>query len=258
MPLSLLHAGTAEAGRRAHPQAHRRRRRGRRVHPRYRRRGRRGQRREPGSYGQDRQGIWGLLVSQQGRGAREPAGAVILACEMIEDEVRLALEGIALERRPPLVWVESGLHDRPQTAAGGVAGADRPARRRCPRRHGRQPPFRPSRAGPGCGASARGARRARSRKCSSLSVSAARHSRIGRPTPDAWCSRGWTTASRCCSIEAVREEIPRNPRSYYLTRGWFCHDNSMARPSRTGTSALVPSVRLNCARPCSPATSRSA
>ena len=41
-------------------------------------------------------------------------GRVILACEMIEDEVRLALESLPAEDRPPLVWVESGLHDRPE------------------------------------------------------------------------------------------------------------------------------------------------
>ena len=39
---------------------------------------------------------------------------VILACEMIEDEVRLALEALPPESRPPIVWVESGLHDRPE------------------------------------------------------------------------------------------------------------------------------------------------
>ena len=42
------------------------------------------------------------------------ARAVIVACEMIEDEVRLALEGLAPEDRPPVIWVESQLHDRPE------------------------------------------------------------------------------------------------------------------------------------------------
>ena len=40
---------------------------------------------------------------------------VIVACEMIEDEVRLALEALPPADRPPLVWMESGLHDRPET-----------------------------------------------------------------------------------------------------------------------------------------------
>ena len=40
---------------------------------------------------------------------------VILACEMIEDEVRLALEALPPADRPPIVWIESGLHDRPET-----------------------------------------------------------------------------------------------------------------------------------------------
>ena len=39
---------------------------------------------------------------------------VIIACEMIEDEVQLALEALAPEDRPPVVWVESRLHDRPE------------------------------------------------------------------------------------------------------------------------------------------------
>ena len=42
------------------------------------------------------------------------AGAVILACEMIEDEVELALEALPPGARLPVVWVESGLHDRPE------------------------------------------------------------------------------------------------------------------------------------------------
>jgi hypothetical protein len=41
--------------------------------------------------------------------------AAILACEMIEDETLLALErALPPERRPPLVWVEASLHERPQ------------------------------------------------------------------------------------------------------------------------------------------------
>ncbi len=39
---------------------------------------------------------------------------VILACEMIEDEVGLAMEALPADARPPIVWVESGLHDHPE------------------------------------------------------------------------------------------------------------------------------------------------
>ncbi len=41
--------------------------------------------------------------------------AVVFACEMIDDEVRLALDDLAGRVPPmPLVWLESGLHDRPE------------------------------------------------------------------------------------------------------------------------------------------------
>ena len=48
--------------------------------------------------------------------------SVILACEMIEDEVRLALEAVPQAERPPLVWVESGLHERPEKLRAALMG----------------------------------------------------------------------------------------------------------------------------------------
>ncbi|MBC7293206.1 MAG: DUF1638 domain-containing protein, partial [Thermoleophilia bacterium] len=47
-------------------------------------------------------------------GGAGSTGRVILACEMIEDEVRLALSSLPSAAQPPVIWVESGLHDRPQ------------------------------------------------------------------------------------------------------------------------------------------------
>ena len=43
------------------------------------------------------------------------SSSVILACEMIDDEVQLVLERVAEQAGSfPLVWIESGLHDRPE------------------------------------------------------------------------------------------------------------------------------------------------
>lgn len=152
---------------------------------------------------------------------------VILACEMIEDEVRLALEGLPPEKRPPLVWVESGLHDRPEKLHAALrelidrldegARAGRPVT---------VPSVRPGR-GPAverreevvvgpveevllalgfCG--------------SALSGLAARHVSLVFPRVDDCIS---LLLNRGCS----REEVPRNPRHYYLTRGWFNHESSL-------------------------------
>lgn len=167
---------------------------------------------------------------------REPPSAVILACEMIEDEVRLALEGSAPERRPPLVWVESGLHDRPerlQAALQGLIGLlDEGARDGIAVA---LPSVRPGR-GPAterreevlvepveevlfalgfCGKGLQGL--------------VARHLTMVFPRVDDCVS---LLLNRGCS----REEIPRNPRSYYLTRGWFSHDSSMAEAFQDWTT----------------------
>lgn len=155
------------------------------------------------------------------------APAVILACEMIEDEVRLALEALAPEERPPLVWVESGLHERPerlQTALNDIiARLDQGA---SDSRAVAVPSVRPGR-GPAagrreevvvepveevllalgfCGNALQGLR--------------ARHLRLVFPRVDDCVS---LLLNRGC----VREQIPRNPRHYYLTRGWFNHESTL-------------------------------
>ncbi len=53
----------------------------------------------------------------------EPTCAAILACEMIEDETLLALERVFPEdARPPLVWIEAALHDRPEKLQKALQG----------------------------------------------------------------------------------------------------------------------------------------
>jgi hypothetical protein len=157
------------------------------------------------------------------------AGSVILACEMIEDEVRLALEGLAPERRPPLIWVESGLHDRPERLRaalqtlidlldeGALTGSSVEL-----------PSVRPGQ-GPAVD----------------------RREEVIVPPVDkvllalGFCGKGleglvsrrlslvFPRVDDCVSLflnhGCTREKIPRDSRSYYLTRGWFSHDSSVTR-----------------------------
>ena len=153
--------------------------------------------------------------------------SVILACEMIEDEVRLALEALPRAERPPLVWVESGLHDRPEKLQAALRSLietlDEGARNG-------KPVVVPS-VRPGKGPAA--ARRdevvvgpvdqvflALGFCGNALQGLSARHLTLVFPRVDDCIS---LLLNRGC----VREEIPRNPRHYYLTRGWFSHESSL-------------------------------
>jgi hypothetical protein len=152
---------------------------------------------------------------------------VILACEMIEDEVRLALESLEPEERPPIVWVESGLHERPEKLKAALQALleilDEGARTGLPVS---VPSVRPGR-GPAaerreevlvepveevlmaygfCG--------------NALNGLSAGHLRLIFPRVD-------DCISLLLNHGCVREEVPRNPRHYYLTRGWFSHSNSL-------------------------------
>ena len=51
------------------------------------------------------------------------SSSVLLACEILEDELLLALERtLSVDRRPPLVWVESGLHAKPENLQRALQG----------------------------------------------------------------------------------------------------------------------------------------
>jgi hypothetical protein len=146
---------------------------------------------------------------------------------MIEDEVRLALEAVPPEDRPPLVWVESGLHERPERLRAAlqalIADLDRGAETGevvtlSSVRPGRGPATerkQKMRVGPVeevllalgfCG--------------SALQGLSAKHLCIVFPRVDDCVS---LLLNRGC----VREEIPRDPRHYYLTRGWFNHESTL-------------------------------
>lgn len=152
---------------------------------------------------------------------------VVVACEMIEDEVCLALRSLPPEQRPPVIWVESGLHDRPerlhavlsdiisrldQGAELGVAvtvPSVRPGRgpaeaRREELRVG--PVNRVVFAFGFCG--------------NALAGISAQNLTLVLPRAD-------DCITLLLNHGCKREEVPRNPRHYYLTRGWFCHESSL-------------------------------
>ncbi len=152
---------------------------------------------------------------------------VILACEMLEDEVRLALEVLPAQERPPVVWVESGLHDRPErlrdALAGLIAELDAAAETGIP--------VSVSSVQPG-----RGPARERREQVQvgavkeivlalgfcggALQGLSAKHLAIVFPRVDDCIS---LLLNRGCA----REEIVRDPRGYYLTRGWFVHESTL-------------------------------
>ena len=155
------------------------------------------------------------------------ARSVILACEMIEDEVRLALEALPQGERSPIVWVESGLHERPERLRTALQSLiellDEGARDGKPVR---VPSVRP---GKGPAAERREevviepveeVRLALGFCGSALQGLSAHHLTLVFPRVDDCVS---LLLNRGC----VREEIPRDPRHYYLTRGWFSHESSL-------------------------------
>jgi hypothetical protein len=159
--------------------------------------------------------------------ANQTPNRVILACEMMEDEVRLALEqAFPGGDHPPLVWFESGLHDRPEKLQVALqalldaidAGAERgetivlpsvrpgvgPAESR--REWIETPPVDEVLLALGyCGKGLQGL--------------VAAHARLVFPRVD-------DCISLFLNHGCVREEIPRDAQTYYLTRGWLCHESS--------------------------------
>lgn len=151
---------------------------------------------------------------------------VILACEMIEDEVRLALEALPGQGRPPVAWVEAGLHDRPERLQAELQRLvdllDEGAR-------SRTTVELPS-VTPGVGPADQRRTRVQVGPVSEVLLA------LG------FCGKGlqglrsqeleliFPRVDDCISMllnsGCVREEIPRDTRSYYVTRGWFRHNSS--------------------------------
>jgi len=157
------------------------------------------------------------------------AEAVILACEMIEDEVRLALEAAAPEDSPVLIWVESGLHDRPERLQVALQGLiDLLDEGAASHTVATLPSVRPGR-GPA------------SERREEVAVEPVREVLLAL----GFCGKGlqglvsknltlvFPRVDDCVSLllnhGCAREEIPRDTRSYYLTQGWFRHNSSVSQ-----------------------------
>ncbi len=192
-------------------------------------------------------------------GRIEPAGAVILACEMIEDEVRLALEAVAPEQRPPLVWVESGLHDRPERLQAALQALldllDEGVREGV----AVEPPVGSSREGTGLRTQGRGARQPRPRSAPRPRFLRQRAAGTGLPVPDPGVPAGGRLRLATAQPRLFAGGDPSEPAQLLpdqgLVRPRQLDGRGFRRLDRYGTaSSALPS----CARPCSPATSGSA
>jgi hypothetical protein len=146
---------------------------------------------------------------------------------MIEDEVRLALDALPLADRPPLVWMESGLHDRPETLQAALGRVirllDEGAEKGEP---AAVPSVRPGR-GPASERREEVIVGPVSEVILALGFCGNALKDLGAENLTLVFPRVDDCVSLLLSDGCVREEIKRNPRCYYLTRGWFNHESSM-------------------------------
>ncbi|GAB4245699.1 MAG: DUF1638 domain-containing protein [Thermoleophilia bacterium] len=160
--------------------------------------------------------------TETGAKAGPAGGRVIVACEMIEDEVRLAYRRVfSSSDGPPIVWVESGLHDYPDALRRRlqelIDRLDESAEL------GRAVRVSSVRTNPENGALVR----------EELEVGPAAEVVLafgycGAGLKDLVAQNLWLVFPRvddCISLflncGCSREEIRRDPRAYYLTRGWL-------------------------------------
>lgn len=152
---------------------------------------------------------------------------VILACEMIEDEVRLALEALPPADRPPIVWIESGLHDRPETLQASLDRLihllDEGA--------GRGEPVAVPTVRPGRGPASERREEVTVGPVSEVVLAIGFCGNALKDLGAEHLTLFFPRVDDCVSLllndGCVREEIKRDPRCYYLTRGWFNHESSM-------------------------------
>lgn len=157
------------------------------------------------------------------------AAAVILACEMIEDEVRLALKVVPAPERPPIIWVESGLHDRPERLHAALQHLvdllDEGARTG---EAAALPSLEPGRG-------------AADERRTEVAVDPVEEVVLAL----GFCGKGllellsqhltmrFPRVDDCVSLflntGCSREEIPRDGKTYYLTGGWFDHDSAVTQ-----------------------------
>ncbi len=177
-------------------------------------------------------------------------GAVILACEMIEDEVASALErtraGHASEASAaaPLVWIESGLHERPERLRDHIQLLiDRLDDAVETGELAELPSVRPG-VGPAANRGEtvivppfedeRGTENGRDillalGYCGNgLQGLVSRHHRLVFPRVD-------DCISLFLNHGCTRDEIVRDAHAFYLTKGWLCHDNPVQESLDTWT-----------------------
>lgn len=176
--------------------------------------------------------------------------AVILACEMIEDEVASALESAVARdacdasAATPLVWIESGLHERPERLRNHIQllidRLDEAANTGAP---AELPSVRPG-AGPAATRGEtvivppcegeRGTENGRDillalGYCGNgLQGLVSRHHRLVFPRVD-------DCISLFLNHGCTRDEIVRDAHAFYLTKGWLCHDNPVQESLDTWT-----------------------
>jgi hypothetical protein len=152
---------------------------------------------------------------------------VILACEMIEDEIRLALEALPPAERPPLVWMESGLHDRPETLQAALSSLIRLLDEGAEKG---EPVAVPS-VRPGRGPAAERREHITVGPVSEVILALGFCGNALKDLSAENLTLVFPRVDDCVSLllsdGCVREEIKRNPRCYYLTRGWFNHESSL-------------------------------
>jgi hypothetical protein len=146
---------------------------------------------------------------------------------MIEDEVRLALEALPPAERPPVVWIESGLHDRPETLQ---ASLDRLVRLLDKGAEKGEPVAVPS-VRPGRGPASERREEVVVGPVEEIVLAIGFCGNALKDLGAEHLSLVFPRVDDCVSLllndGCVREEIKRNPRCYYLTRGWFSHESSM-------------------------------
>jgi hypothetical protein len=146
---------------------------------------------------------------------------------MIEDEVRLALDELPVADRPPLVWMESGLHDRPETLQAALGRVIRMLDEAAEKG---EPVAVPS-VRPGRGPASERREEVTVGPVSEVILAIGFCGNALKDLGGENLTLVFPRVDDCVSLllndGCVREEIKRNPRCYYLTRGWFNHESSM-------------------------------
>lgn len=181
-------------------------------------------------------------------------GAVIFACEMIEDEVGSALERATTRDgrdglTTPIVWIESGLHERPEKLRDHIQllvdHLDEAVETGAP---AELPSVRP-----GLGPAANRSETLVIRPRDDISAAEAgpdillalgycgnglqglvsRHHRLVFPRVD-------DCISLFLNHGCTREEIVRDAHAFYVTKGWLCHDNPVRESLDVWTERFGP------------------